>query len=82
MAKTYYDSVYTGPQMDAAFQIATVIIGAAVPENAGKHLAIGEDGGLTVADPPAAYDDTALADRVTALETTVSGLLDATGVSF
>lgn len=82
MAKTYYDSVYTGPQMDAAFQIATVIIGAAVPENAGKHLAIGQDGGLTVAAPPAAYDDTALIGRVAALETTVSGLLDATGVSF
>ena len=68
--------------MDAAFQIATVIIGASVPENAGKHMAIGEDGGLTVAAPPAAYDDTALTGRVTALETTLSGLLDATGVSF
>ena len=82
MAKTYYDSAYTGPQMDAAFQIATVIIGAAVPENAGKHLAIGQDGGLTVAAPPAAYDDTALIGRVAAMETTLSDLMDATGVSF
>lgn len=82
MAKTYYDSVYTGPQMDAAFQIANVIIRAAVPENAGKHLAIGDRGGLTVADPPVAYDDTALTGRVAALEEAVSGLLDATGVSF
>lgn len=82
MAKTYYDSAFTGSQIDAAIRTANVIIGASVPENAGKHLAIGKDGGLTVADPPAAYDDTALIGRVTALETTVSGLLDATGVSF
>lgn len=82
MAKTYYDSAYTGSQIDAAIRTATVIMGAAVPENAGKHLAIGEGGGLTVADPPAAYDDTALTVKVAALEETVSGLLDATGVSF
>lgn len=82
MAKTYYDSAYTGSQMDAAFQIANVIIGAAVPENAGKLLSFAADGSLTTTQPPEGYDDTSLSGRVAALEGAVSGLLDATGVSF
>lgn len=82
MAKTYYDSAFTGSEIDAAIRTANVIREASVPENAGKLLSFAADGSLTTTQPPEGYDDTSLSGRVAALEETVSGLLDATGVSF
>ena len=82
MAKTYYDSVFTGAEIDAAVRVAGTIAAAAVPENCGKLVGFGMDGAVQAVNPPAEYDDSALSDRVSNLENTINGLLDATGVSF
>lgn len=76
MAKTYYDSAYTGPEIDAAVSVAKAIADSAVPENSGKFLGFAKDGSVQAVDAPRGYDDTALSQRVTDLEKAISGLLE------
>lgn len=82
MAKTYYDSAFTGAEIDAAIRTAGLLSQTLAAENAGKLLGVDASGQLAAVDPPQGYDDTALAGRVSALEETISGLLDATGEAF
>lgn len=82
MAKNYYDSAFTGAQIDAAVRAAGSLSQAAVIANAGKYLAVDTDGNVKAVNAPEGYDDTALSQRVTELETAISGLRDATGEAF
>ena len=47
MAQKYYDSVFTGAQIDAAVRTASAIASASIPENAGKLIVVDADGNLT-----------------------------------
>lgn len=46
MAQTYYDSAFTGAQIDAAVRASIAVSEVAKPVNAGKVLAINEEGKL------------------------------------
>ena len=82
MAQTYYDSAFTGAQIDAAVRSAAAIAAASVPQNSGKLISVNVNGDLIAIDSPGAYDDTELAARIDAVESRLSSLLDATGEEF
>ena len=82
MAQKYYDSQYSGRQIDIAVQTAVKVAEVAKTENAGKILQIDETGEIIPADAPEVYDDTALSGRVQNIEARLAELLDATGVEF
>lgn len=63
MAKTYYDSALSGPEIEAALQKVKAV---AKEENAGKIVAVDENGGLIPIERQA--DTTELENRVKTLE--------------
>ena len=50
MAQTYYDSAFTGAQIDAAVRTSAAIASASVPQNAGKVISVDTDGNLIAVD--------------------------------
>lgn len=74
MAKTYYDSAYTGPEIDAAVSVGATIAAAAIPENRGKFVGFAEDGSVQAVDlgrvavvARGAYDPAAEYERLDAV---------------
>lgn len=84
MSQKYYDSAFTGAQIDAAVRTAEDIANASNPVNNGKYIAVNEEGKLQAVDPPQSnpYDDTELRGRIETIENVINNLIPANGEVF